>query len=66
MKVKHKKHNIMTPSRKTFQNPVGKWIVKKTRTEILVCASCRGKYLKTRKNQTVCIRCMYTPVSVRN
>ncbi|HCB35175.1 MAG: hypothetical protein A2W52_04410 [Candidatus Taylorbacteria bacterium RIFCSPHIGHO2_02_49_25] len=59
MKTKHRKNAILTPSRKTFQNNLGKWVEKKTRTEILVCSSCGVKYIKTRKDQAVCIRCIY-------
>ncbi len=44
-------------ARKTFQIG-GKWIEKTTKTEILVCFSCSGKYIKTRKAQDVCIRCI--------
>ncbi|MCR4334791.1 MAG: hypothetical protein NUV47_03660 [Patescibacteria group bacterium] len=36
---------------------MGKWIEKKTIAEILVCV-CGNKYIKTRKNQTVCVRCI--------
>ncbi len=64
MKIKHKQNSIMTPSKKTFQNPVGKWIEKKTRTEILLCV-CGGKYIKTRKEQTVCVRCIYRTLPVK-
>ena len=63
MKPKH--HNIMTPTRKTFQNSVGKWIEKRTKTEILVCSSCSEKYIKSRKNQETCIRCIYSAVTAR-
>ncbi|MDO8594437.1 MAG: hypothetical protein Q7R93_02900 [bacterium] len=55
---KHKQHNIMQPTKKTFQNNVGKWIEKKTLTEILLCV-CGNKYIKSRKEQIVCIRCIY-------
>ncbi len=54
----------MTPSRKTFQNTVGKWVVKTTRTEILLCI-CGNKYIKTRKDQAVCIRCIYKTLPVK-
>lgn len=62
--AKHKQHNIMTPSRKTFQNGIGQWVVKKTRTEILLCV-CGNKYIKTRKNQEVCVRCIYRTLPVK-
>lgn len=54
----------MTPSRKTFQNGIGQWVVKKTRTEILLCI-CGNKYIKTRKNQEVCVRCIYRTLPVK-
>ncbi len=54
----------MTPSKKTFQNPVGKWVEKRTRTEILLCV-CGNKYIKTRKEQTVCVRCIYRTLPVK-
>ena len=47
------------PTKKTFQNNLGKWIEKRTLTEILVCSSCSGKYIKSRKDQATCIRCIY-------
>ena len=62
--AKHRQHNIMTPSRKTFQNGIGQWVVKKTRTEILLCV-CGNKYIKTRKNQEVCVRCIYRALPVK-
>ncbi|MFO0719046.1 MAG: hypothetical protein U0522_03400 [Candidatus Paceibacterota bacterium] len=52
----NKKHDMKTLSKKTFQS-AGKWIEKPRVSEILVCA-CGNKYIKTRKNQTVCVRCM--------
>lgn len=65
MKTKHRPNNIMTPSRKTFQNTLGKWVEKKTRTEVLLC-SCGAKYIKTRKEQTVCIRCIYRTLPAKS
>ena len=41
---------------KQFQQD-GHWIVNPTKTHVLVCA-CGNRYLKTRPNQTVCLRCM--------
>jgi len=64
MRIRPKQRNIMTPSRKTFQNTVGKWIEKKTRTEILLCV-CGAKYIKTRKEQSVCIRCIYRTLPIK-
>lgn len=43
-------------SKKHFQKD-GKWVVKSKPTEILICA-CGNKYIKTRKNQTTCVRCI--------
>ena len=64
MSSKRKRSALLTPSRKTFQNSLGKWIEKKTRTEILLC-SCGVKYIKTRKDQTVCIRCIYRTLPIK-
>jgi hypothetical protein len=47
---------IKPASTKTFQK-FGKWVEKPLRTEISVCV-CGYKYVKTRKNQTTCIKCM--------
>ncbi|MDO8564379.1 MAG: hypothetical protein Q7R88_00080 [bacterium] len=41
---------------KTFQHN-GKWTEKATPTVVLLCA-CGNKYIKTRLEQTVCIRCI--------
>ncbi len=49
-----KKQKMASP--KTFQH-LGKWVEKRTVSEILVCA-CGNKYIKTRKEQTLCIKCM--------
>jgi hypothetical protein len=43
-------------SYKTFQQ-AGRWVEKPRRSEILTC-SCGNKYIKTRDNQTECVRCM--------
>ncbi len=40
---------------KTFQK-AGKWIEKKTRSEVFVC-TCGNKYLKTRPKQATCLLC---------
>ncbi len=45
---------------KTF-NQSGRWVQKPRRSEILVCA-CGNKYIKTRANQTECMRCIYHTV----
>jgi len=44
------------PSIKTFQKD-GKWVENPEETKVLVCA-CGYKYIKTRDNQTSCIKCM--------
>ncbi|KHO47099.1 MAG: hypothetical protein QT00_C0003G0021 [archaeon GW2011_AR5] len=46
--------------RKTYQI-AGKWIEKTTKTEVLVCSACGGKYLKTRTVQETCVRCITRP-----
>jgi len=35
----------------------GKWVERPRRAEIFICA-CGNKYLRTRKDQMVCIRCL--------
>jgi len=42
---------------KTFQQN-GRWIEKPNTTKVDVCA-CKNKYIKTRKNQEQCIKCIY-------
>ncbi len=49
----------MTPTKRTFQNKAGKWVERSIKTEILLCSSCGTKYIKTRTDQVVCIRCIY-------
>ena len=44
---------------KTFQRN-GKWVEKPFLTDVPVCA-CGNKYIKTRKGQTQCIKCIYRP-----
>ncbi len=53
---KNIKPNLKVISKKTFQS-AGKWIEKPRLSEILICV-CTNKYIKTRKDQTVCVRCM--------
>jgi hypothetical protein len=43
---------------KTFQKN-GHWVEKKGVTPILLC-ECGNRYLKTRPNQKVCLRCLST------
>jgi len=44
---------------KTFKKEgKGKWVQNPNRTEVLLCA-CGGKYIKTRKYQTHCLKCIY-------
>lgn len=49
----------MKPATKTFQRN-GKWVEKPPHAAIPVC-ECGNKYIKTRPNQTHCIRCIYDP-----
>lgn len=56
--IKKNSNNNMQPSKRTFQNTMGKWVEKTTRTEILVCY-CNKKYIKTRTGQKSCLPCMY-------
>jgi|GEM_PF-6766592 len=43
--------------RKTFPGS-GNWVEKPRRSEVLVCSSCNGKYIKTRTGQKTCVRCI--------
>jgi len=36
----------------------GKWIEKPRRSTILVCPICKDKYIKTRPQQNMCVRCI--------
>jgi len=55
----------MQPTKKTFQNEEGRWIERRKKSEIFLCPACGTKYLKTRKNQSTCIPCIYrSPVKV--
>ena len=36
----------------------GAWAEKPRRSEVLVCPTCKGKYIKTRPRQVMCVRCM--------
>lgn len=48
--------NTKGPRKQYQQN--GHWIVKPSKTEILLCA-CGNKYIKTRPGQGACLRCTY-------
>ena len=63
--TQHKHSKSMQPTKKTFQNNLGKWVEKRTKTEILSCV-CGSKYIKSRKDQTVCIRCIYRTLPVKS
>jgi hypothetical protein len=43
--------------KKTFPGS-GIWVEKPRRSEVLVCPTCKGKYIKTRPKQEMCVRCM--------
>jgi hypothetical protein len=43
-------------SKKHFQKD-GRWVSRPKPTEILICV-CGNKYIKTRKNQNTCVRCI--------
>jgi hypothetical protein len=51
-----KRHSPLREPRKTFQQD-GHWIEKPNKTAILVC-ECGNRYLKTRRNQLSCLRCV--------
>lgn len=50
-------------TRKTYQQD-GKWVERPGKTMIVVC-SCGNKYIKTRENQTQCVRCIGKAVVVK-
>ena len=43
-------------TRKTYQQD-GKWVERPSVSAILMCV-CGNKYIKTRENQTLCVRCI--------
>jgi hypothetical protein len=51
---------IIIPPR-TFQKN-GKWVEKPRISEVLVCF-CGNKYIKTRKDQVICVRCLAKVIS---
>ena len=56
VKAEEKRHSPLTEPRKTFQQD-GHWIEKPKKTAILIC-DCGNRYLKTRRNQLKCLRCL--------
>jgi len=48
---------------RTFQSK-GKWVEKPRISEVLVCA-CSNKYIKTRKGQETCIKCMVLALKLK-
>ncbi len=56
--------NKMKPVKpRTFQSK-GKWVEKPRISEVLVCV-CNNKYIKTRKNQVTCIKCMVNALKLK-
>ncbi len=51
-----KNHNLKGMPTKTFQLD-GHWTHRKVKTEVIIC-TCGNKYIKTRPNQIVCVRCI--------
>ncbi|MEX2010266.1 MAG: hypothetical protein WD874_00480 [Parcubacteria group bacterium] len=47
----------MKTKAKPKHSNIGKWVEKKTRSEILLCP-CGAKYIKTRKGQGTCVKCL--------
>ena len=43
------------------QNSHNGWTPKVTKSVILVCKSCKIKYIKTRPQQLTCVKCMLVP-----
>ncbi len=54
--AKEKRHSPLREPRKTFQQD-GQWIEKPNKTSILICV-CGNRYLKTRRDQEKCLRCI--------
>ena len=48
---------------RTFQSK-GKWVEKPRISEVLICA-CNNKYIKTRKNQLACIKCIVRAMKLK-
>ncbi len=48
---------------KVQHNTHGMWVPKVTKSQILVCSSCKVKYIKTRPQQITCVKCMLTPLT---
>jgi hypothetical protein len=44
-------------------NSHGAWKPAVTKSEILICKSCKIRYIKTRPRQATCVKCMLTPVN---
>ena len=52
-----KNKNNKTPKISKASSNYGKWIYKTTISEVLLC-KCGNKYLKTRKGQETCVKCL--------
>ncbi|HLP43923.1 MAG TPA: hypothetical protein VK145_01435 [Candidatus Nanoarchaeia archaeon] len=51
---------VKNQNKKAFSTP-GVWVERPRRSAVLICASCNGKYIKTRAAQKMCVRCMMRP-----
>ncbi|OHA18103.1 MAG: hypothetical protein A3H57_03675 [Candidatus Taylorbacteria bacterium RIFCSPLOWO2_02_FULL_43_11] len=58
------KKPIKVYSKRTFQQN-GKWVERPNKSEILVCANCGSKYIKSRDLQVVCVRCISKTVDLK-
>lgn len=57
-------HRIMKPIKPQTIQRTGKWVEKPRISEILICP-CNNKYIKTRKDQITCIKCMVRLASLK-
>lgn len=48
----------MAPATKTFRKD-NRWVEKKRPANVLVCPSCKTKYIKTRPRQAMCLHCIF-------
>lgn len=62
IKTRAKALPVKTPP-KVQHNTHGMWVPKVTKSQILVCTSCKVKYIKTRPQQITCVKCMLTPLT---
>jgi hypothetical protein len=55
----------MKKTKKKVMPGSGKWIEKPSRSTILSCPICKGKYIKTRPQQSMCVQCLVRSIGRR-